>query len=66
MMKVEELETAVDSLPEREYRRFRRWFLEKDWIKWEREIEDDSHAGRLDFFIEEAREAKKTSGLGEF
>jgi hypothetical protein len=36
MTKLEELESAVDSLPEEEYRRFRCWFMEKDWERWDR------------------------------
>ena len=31
MTKLEELEMAIVSLSEEEYREFRRWFLEKDW-----------------------------------
>jgi len=60
MFNVEELETAVDSLPEGEFRRFRRWFLEKDWRKWDEEIEEDSRTGALDFLIEEAYEEKRS------
>jgi hypothetical protein len=63
MMKLEELEMAVDSLPQEEYREFRRWFLEKDWEKWDREIEDDSIGGKLDFLVKGAIEAKKNGRL---
>jgi hypothetical protein len=63
MTKVQELERAVASLPEREYGRFRRWFLEEDWKKWDRQIEGDSQAGRLDFLGAEALAAKKRRKL---
>jgi hypothetical protein len=63
MMKLEELEMAVDSLPQGEYREFRRWFLEKDWEKWDREIEQDSIGGKLDFLVKEAIEAKRNGKL---
>ncbi len=59
MTKLEELEMVVASLPEEEYRAFRRWFLERDWEKWDRQIEEDSAAGKLDFLVKEARDAKK-------
>jgi hypothetical protein len=59
MAKLEELEMAIASLSEEEYREFRRWFLERDWEKWDRQIEEDSEAGKLDFLVQEAREAKK-------
>jgi hypothetical protein len=58
MTKLEELETAIGDLPEEEYRQFRRWFLEKDWERWNRQIEEDSGAGKLDFLINEALDAK--------
>ena len=65
MRKVEELERAVASLTAEEYREFRRWFLESDWAKWDKEIEEDSRAGKLDFLVREAFEAKKQGKLEE-
>jgi hypothetical protein len=63
MTRLEELEKAVDSLPEEEYRRFRDWFMEKDWQRWDRQIAEDSSAGKLDFLVEEALEARKKNEL---
>jgi hypothetical protein len=63
MMSVEELELAVDSLTREEYSKFRRWFLDRDWEKWDHEIEEDADAGRLDFLIREATEAKNNKRL---
>ncbi len=63
MTRLEELEKAVGSLTEEEYREFRRWFLQRDWEQWEIQIEEDSKTGRLDFLIEEAIEAKKAGNL---
>jgi hypothetical protein len=65
MTKVEELERAVASLTSEEYREFRRWFLERDWEQWDQQIEEDSRAGKLDFLIKEAVEAKKQGKLEE-
>jgi hypothetical protein len=65
MTKVEELEKAIDNLPEEEHRRFRRWFMEKDWERWDRQIAEDSRAGELDFLVKEALDAKKGNGLRE-
>ena len=58
MTRIEELELAIESLPENEYSQFRRWFLERDWEKWDREIEADSTSGKLDFLVKEAQDAK--------
>ena len=55
MTRVEEIEIAIDSLPEEEYSRFRRWFLEKDWDK---QIAEDSMSGKLDILTKEADQAK--------
>lgn len=63
MTKLEELERAIASLSDEEYREFRRWFLQRDRETWERQIEEDSKAGKLDFLVKEAREAKKGGHL---
>ena len=63
MTKVEELEKAITSLPEEDYSRIRQWFLDRDWKKWDREIEADAESGKLDFLLQEAAEAKKSNQL---
>lgn len=65
MSKVEEIEAAIESLPEEEYVRLRKWFSEKDWEKWDRQIEADSEAGKLDFLIREALDEKAKGKLKE-
>jgi hypothetical protein len=65
MTNLEELEMAISRLPEEQYREFRRWFLEKDWERWDRQIVEDSRAGKLDFLIKEAFDAKKEKTLRE-
>jgi len=63
MTKIEEIEHAVDSLPVEEYRKFRRWFFERDWLVWDNQIEADSASGKLDFLIKEAAEENKRGKL---
>ena len=63
MTRLEELERAVAALPEQEYDQFRCWFLERDWEKWDRQIESDAKAGKLDFLIHEAFKAKRENRL---
>ncbi len=58
MRSIQDLEKAVLSLPENEYKKFRQWFFDQDWEKWDRQIEEDSRAGKLDFLLEEAKKAK--------
>jgi hypothetical protein len=65
MSKVEEIEAAIESLSEEEYVRLRKWFSEKDWEKWDRQIEADSESGKLDFLIREAFDEKAKGKLKE-
>ncbi|MDD3581453.1 MAG: hypothetical protein PHW74_10570 [Desulfobacca sp.] len=58
MSKVEQLKKAIEALPEEEFVLLRKWFSEKDWGKWDKELEADSKAGKLDFLMTEAREEK--------
>jgi hypothetical protein len=63
MSKIEEIEAAIESLSEEEYVRLRKWFSEKDWEKWDRQIEADSKSGKLDFLIREAFDEKAKGKL---
>ena len=62
---VEEIQVAIESLPYQEYIRLRQWFSERDWEKWDRQIQADSESGKLDFLIEEALNEKAESILRE-
>ena len=63
MPKVEDIKQEIEKLSEEEYRQIRNWLLEKDWTKWDEEIERDSAEGNLDFLIEQARKAKREEKL---
>ena len=54
MSKVEQIEDAVRGLSSEELVEFRRWFAEFDSVLWDRQIEQDVAAGRLDALAEEA------------
>ena len=64
MTSIAEIKQAILELNEADYVELRRWFSELDWEKWDRELEEDVAAGRLDFLKEEALEAKKNGTLG--
>jgi hypothetical protein len=55
MSKVDELEQAVRELSPEDLSKFREWFVEFDSELWERQLERDVAAGRLDGLVEEAR-----------
>jgi hypothetical protein len=47
MLPIKELEQAVSSLPREELARFREWFDEFDAKAWDRQLEADAKAGKL-------------------
>lgn len=51
---VEEIEQALLRLAPAEFEAFREWFIEFDAVAWDRQIENDTAAGRLDALAEEA------------
>ena len=63
MSKIDELKAEIERLPSQEFAELFRWLSEKDWEKWDQEIEADSQAGRLDFLVREAREEKAKGTL---
>jgi len=65
MMKVEQLQMEIEALPEEDFSRLRRWFAEKDWERWDSQIESDVAAAKLDFLPEEASAAKVQGRLRE-
>jgi hypothetical protein len=59
MTTVKEIEHAIEQLPSDQFSQIRDWIVERDWEKWDEQIENDSEAGALDFLIDEAsRDAK--------
>ena len=58
---VEAIQSAITSLTPAEYARLRQWFIERDWEQWDKQIEKDAQAGKLDFLIAEAM-AEKAQG----
>ena len=66
MGKLEKIEQDIQSLSPQELAQFRAWFLEYDWASWDRQIERDAEAGRLDDLAAKAlrdHKAGKTTPL---
>lgn len=55
MSDVKSIEDAVKSLPPQDLAEFRRWFAEFDTAAWDRQIEQDLAAGKLDGLLMEAQ-----------
>ena len=66
MSKVEALEEEIQKLSPEEFAELRDWLLERDWEKWDRQIENDAASGRLDRIFEEAREAHRQGKSTKF
>jgi hypothetical protein len=66
MRTVAEIKQDILALPEADYAELMVWLdelCERKWNEWDRQIEADSKAGRLDFLATEALEAKRNGTL---
>ncbi len=55
MTTVAEISGAVKRLPKKDLARFRKWFADYDAAAWDKQLEADVAAGRLDALVREAR-----------
>ena len=55
MGNIENIERQIEALSAEELAQFRAWFVEFDWAAWDRQLDADIKAGKLDRFVEEAR-----------
>ena len=60
MADVKALEQAVEALDPSALAEFRRWFAEFDAATWDRQLEADATAGKLDALLEEAEDDYRT------
>jgi hypothetical protein len=63
MTQVEAIQAEIESLSREDFVRLRDWIAERDWQIWDRQIERDSAAGKLDFLRDEAQAAKQQGKL---
>ena len=63
MRTVSEIQKAILGLSQAEYAELRDWLLDEDSERWDRQIEEDVKAGKLDFLKAEALEAKARGDL---
>ncbi len=63
MTTIQEIKSAIGSLPHQEYIQLLGWIHDKDWSDWDNQFEIDSKSGRLDFLTKEALEEKKNKKL---
>ncbi len=63
MLAVQEIEKEILSLEKKDYSTLRNWFYTKDLENWDKEIEEDSISGKLDYLINEAISEKNLNQL---
>jgi hypothetical protein len=66
MISIEVLEKQITELDNESFSKLRDWFIEFEQSRWEKQIEADSNAGKLDFIIDAAlteHQAGKTRNL---
>lgn len=66
MIQIEVLEQHIEELDDASFSKLRDWFIEFDQVRWDKKLEADSNAGKLDFLINAAlaeHEAGLTSDL---
>ena len=63
MKTVAGIQKVILELLEADYAQLSRWFHELDWKRWDAEIEQDSHDGKLDSLVEQATQAKADGTL---
>jgi hypothetical protein len=60
---IELIQAEIESLSSEDFARLREWIVQRDWQNWDRQIERDSAAGKLDYLREEAEAAKQQGKL---
>lgn len=66
MIQVELLKQHIVELDDDSFSKLRDWLIEFDQTRWDKKLEADSNAGKLDFLINEAlaeHQAGKTKDL---
>ena len=63
MPNIAKIQEDILALSKTDYQQLRQWFNELEWDEWDRQIEEDSNAGKLDFLIVEGREVEEKGTL---
>jgi hypothetical protein len=58
-MSVQEIEKAIENLPVREIHELADWLAERRNQLWDKQIEEDAKAGRLDALINRAKDQNR-------
>jgi hypothetical protein len=56
MTTVQEIQDAIEHLPQKQFSKLHDWIIERDWRTWDAQIDADAQAGKLDFLLNEAKQ----------
>jgi len=65
MTKLQLIQTEIKTLTNNEFIYLKNWINELDEQQWDKQIEEDSNSGKLDFLIEESLLEKSKNQLKE-
>lgn len=63
MTNLEKILVKIESLTTEEFSQLRKWIVERDWEKWDKEILQDAEQQKLDSLINEAKKEKDSDSL---
>lgn len=63
MQTVSEIKQTIMDLPEAEFSQLMKWVWDHDWERWDRQLQEDIKAGRLDSLKEKVLEARKQGAV---
>ena len=65
MLQIDRVKAEIETLSPNDFARLREWIIERDWKRWDDQIENDAQAGKLDFLREEALASKSKGKLSD-
>ena len=66
MTTVEEIKRAIEELPKADFWKLSDWVIQRHQDEWDRQIEEDIRAGRLDRFAAEALREEREGATRPF
>ncbi|MFN7932506.1 MAG: hypothetical protein U0R19_04215 [Bryobacteraceae bacterium] len=66
MDRVEQIEAAINELPQAEFKRLIHWLHSLEESRWDEQMDRDCATGKLDFLIEEAERESRDGVLREW
>ena len=66
MTTVEEIERAIENLQSEDVAKLKVWLWKRDHDQWDRQMQEDEAAGRLDFLFEEVDAERKAGKLRDW